>query len=67
MTRTRNAHGPHPHPLTPAGLPPGDSWWNGCPDCHTPIQGGTAGLTAHRRVFHRPDPDDRRPTITIET
>lgn len=28
------APGPHPHPLTLADFPTGDSWWNGCPSCH---------------------------------
>ncbi|MDH2392978.1 hypothetical protein QCN29_30220 [Streptomyces sp. HNM0663] len=39
-----------PHPLTPADLPAGDEWAHGCPTCHLPIQGGTAGLAAHRRT-----------------
>ncbi|MER5696068.1 hypothetical protein ACWDBO_30090 [Streptomyces mirabilis] len=55
----------HPHPLTPSELPDADEWWHGCPSCHLPIQGGSAGLTAHRRTVHthRGDP---RTLITIE-
>ncbi|MGC5400797.1 hypothetical protein ACPXCP_34275 [Streptomyces sp. DT20] len=49
---SRAAGGAHPHPLTPAELPDGDDWFRGCPDCHLPIQGGGAGLTAHRRTVH---------------
>ncbi|MFD6471153.1 hypothetical protein [Streptomyces goshikiensis] len=48
---SRAADGPHPHPLTPADLPAGDEWWNGCGECHTPVQGGAAGLAAHRRTL----------------
>ncbi|MEU2961214.1 hypothetical protein [Streptomyces albidoflavus] len=65
---SRAADGPHPHPLTPADLPPGDDdWFRGCPECHLPIQGGGAGLTAHRRTVHNPRRDygDRRTPITI--
>ncbi|MET9810811.1 hypothetical protein [Streptomyces halstedii] len=32
----------------------------GCPDCHLPIQGGTAGLAAHRRTVHTSAGDPRR-------
>ncbi|MEV6806542.1 hypothetical protein [Streptomyces sp. NPDC051132] len=65
--RSRAADGPHPHPLTPAGLTDGDDWFHGCPDCHLPIQGGAAGLAAHRRTVHNPRRDygDRRISITI--
>jgi hypothetical protein len=65
---SRTAPGPHPHPLTPAGLPDGDEWWRGCPDCHLPIQGGAAGLAAHRGTVHNPRRDygDRRTPITIQ-
>ncbi|MFJ9460957.1 hypothetical protein ACIRST_38545 [Kitasatospora sp. NPDC101447] len=62
---TRAAPGPHPHPLTPADLPPGTAWWSSCPECRSPIQGGPLGLRAHRRTAHRPDPSDRRIPITI--
>lgn len=64
---SRTADVPHPHPLTPAELPTGDEWWHGCPDCHLPIQGGGAGLAAHRRTVHNPrrDSGDRRIPITI--
>ncbi|MFE5669215.1 hypothetical protein ACFQ7W_35515 [Streptomyces niveus] len=64
---SRAADGPHPHPLTPADLPAGDDWSLGCPECHLPIQGGGAGLTAHRRTVHNPrrDHGDRRTPITI--
>ncbi|RCH65497.1 hypothetical protein DT019_27280 [Streptomyces sp. SDr-06] len=65
---SRAADGPHPHPLTPADLPPGDDdWVSGCPDCHLPIQGGADGLTAHRRTVHTHAGDSRRPiTIHLE-
>ncbi|MFI8194690.1 hypothetical protein ACIF8T_39335 [Streptomyces sp. NPDC085946] len=55
---------PHLPPLTPADLPEGDDWWHGCPDCHLPIQGGTAGLAAHRATVHTRSGDPRR-QITI--
>lgn len=55
----------HPHPLTPADLPAGDQWWHGCPSCHLPIQGGMAGLAAHRRTVHTRAGDPRIP-ITIQ-
>ncbi|PWJ02897.1 hypothetical protein DKG34_36100 [Streptomyces sp. NWU49] len=61
---SRAADGPHPHPLTPADLPDGDDRWHGCPDCHLPIQGGTAGLAAHRSTVHTRSGDTRR-KITI--
>ncbi|WP_309053582.1 hypothetical protein [Streptomyces sp.] len=61
---SRAADGPHPHPLTPAELPAGDEWWHGCRDCHLPIQGGAAGLAAHRRTVRTSAGDPRRP-ITI--
>ena len=61
---SRAAPGPHPHPLTPADLPPGVAWWQTCRECHTPIQGGPAGLTVHQRTVHRPGRDGRIP-ITI--
>ncbi|MFI9248053.1 hypothetical protein ACIGXF_37080 [Streptomyces sp. NPDC053086] len=61
---SRAADGPHPHPLTLAELPDGDAWFRGCPDCHLPIQGGDAGLAAHRRTVHTHAGDPRRP-ITI--
>lgn len=57
---SRAAPGPHPHPLTPADLPVGDQWGHGCPDCHLPIQGGIAGLTAHRHTVHTSADDPRR-------
>jgi hypothetical protein len=59
-----SAPGPHLHPLTPADIPAGDEWWRGCPDCHLPIQGGSAGLAAHRNTVHTRAGDPRRP-ITI--
>ncbi|MFB8406121.1 hypothetical protein [Streptomyces sp. NPDC055912] len=64
---SRAADSPHPHPLTPAELPAGEDWWNGCRECGTSIQGGTAGFTAHRRTVHDPRRDygDRRTPITI--
>ncbi|MFF5188712.1 hypothetical protein ACFY30_33940 [Streptomyces sp. NPDC000345] len=55
---------PHPHPLTPAELPEGDTWFQGCPECHLPIQGGAAGLDAHRRTVHT-HAGDHRHQITI--
>ncbi|WP_406347910.1 hypothetical protein OH787_40710 (plasmid) [Streptomyces sp. NBC_01547] len=65
---SRAALGPHPHPLTPADLPAGDAWAHGCDECHLPIQGGAAGLAAHRRTVHDPRRDygDRRTPITIQ-
>ncbi|GGN65420.1 hypothetical protein GCM10012285_68170 [Streptomyces kronopolitis] len=64
---SRAACRPHPHPLTPAELPDGDDWFHGCPNCHLPIQGGSAGLAAHRRTVHNPRRDcgDRRIPTTI--
>ncbi|MGW6866498.1 hypothetical protein [Streptomyces sp. NPDC054901] len=64
---SRAADGPHPHPLTPAELPAGDAWLNGCDECHLPVQGGAAGLAAHRRTVHDPRRDygDRRTRITV--
>ncbi|MFH9425489.1 hypothetical protein [Streptomyces sp. NPDC017529] len=62
---SRAADGPHPHPLTPAELPDGDDWCHGCPDCHLPIQGGGAGLIAHRRTVHTSAGDPRQ-RITID-
>ncbi|MEU0272467.1 hypothetical protein [Streptomyces sp. NPDC006307] len=61
---SRAAPGPHPHPLIPAG----DEWWHGCGECRIPIQGGSAGLVAHRRTVHAPPPrlGDRRTPITIQ-
>ncbi|MEU1128363.1 hypothetical protein ABZ383_00605 [Streptomyces sp. NPDC005900] len=53
---SRAADGPHPHPLTPADLPPNEDWSLGCPECHLPVQGGGAGLAAHRRTVHDPPP-----------
>lgn len=61
---SRAADRPHPHPLTPAELPDGDYWCHGCPDCHLPIQGGSAGLATHRRTVHTSVGDPRTP-ITI--
>ncbi|WP_217239826.1 hypothetical protein [Streptomyces sp. AC555_RSS877] len=64
---SRAADGPHPHPITPADLPTGDEWWRGCQDCHLPIQGGAAGLAAHRRTVHTAASDPRCPiTIHLE-
>ncbi|MCX5207601.1 hypothetical protein OG897_40130 [Streptomyces sp. NBC_00237] len=57
---SRAADGPHPHPLTPADLPSGDEWAQCCPRCHLVIQGGTAGLAAHRRTVHTRAGDPRR-------
>ncbi|MFI5808387.1 hypothetical protein [Streptomyces sp. NPDC051561] len=54
-----------PHPLTPAGLPAGDEWAQCCPACHLPIQGGSAGMTAHRRTVHTRAGDPRTP-ITVQ-
>ncbi|MEU6332039.1 hypothetical protein ABZ851_33005 [Streptomyces sp. NPDC047049] len=62
---SRAAPGPHPHPLTPADLPAGDEWWRGCPTCHLPIQGGSAGLAEHRRTVHTHRGDPRTP-ITVQ-
>ncbi|MEU4799455.1 hypothetical protein [Streptomyces sp. NPDC023327] len=64
---SRATDGLHPHPLTPADLPPSEDWSLGCPECHLPIQGGGAGLTAHRRTVHNPRRayGDRRTPITI--
>ncbi|MFC9640842.1 hypothetical protein ACFTZF_20110 [Streptomyces mirabilis] len=61
---SRAAPGPHPHPLTPAELPDGDDWFHDCPDCHLRVQGGGAGLAAHRRTVHTSAGDPRTP-ITI--
>lgn len=61
---SRAAPGPHPHPLTPADLPPGDDWWRTCSSCHLPVQGGTAGLAAHQRTVHSHRDDPRTP-ITV--
>ncbi|MER6564115.1 hypothetical protein ABT300_41630 [Streptomyces sp. NPDC001027] len=62
---SRAAQGPHP--LTPAELPAGDEWWHGCRDCHLPIQGGAAGLAAHRSTVHTSAGDPRHPiTIHLE-
>ncbi|MFE4177160.1 hypothetical protein ACFRR7_34855 [Streptomyces sp. NPDC056909] len=61
---SHSADGPHPHPLTPADLATGDHWFHGCPDCHLPIQGGAAGLAAHRSTVHT-SAGDPRTEITI--
>ncbi|MFF8618130.1 hypothetical protein [Streptomyces sp. NPDC015350] len=61
---SRAADRPHPHPLTPAALPARDQWARGCPECHIRIQGGAAGLAAHRRTVHTSAGDPRIP-ITI--
>lgn len=58
---SRAVNGPHPRPLTPADLPAGDTWFRGCPDCLLPIQGGGAGLAAHRRTVHTRAGDPRTP------
>ncbi|MFE3770861.1 hypothetical protein [Streptomyces sp. NPDC059122] len=58
---SRPADGPHPYPLTPAELPAGDEWWHGCPACHLPIQGGSAGLAVHRSTVHTSAGDPRTP------
>ncbi|WOT40676.1 hypothetical protein [Streptomyces coeruleorubidus] len=56
-----------PRPLTLADLLDGDEWCNDCPDCHLPIQGGSAGLAAHRSTVHTHAGDPRRPiTIHLE-
>ncbi|MER5757733.1 hypothetical protein [Streptomyces sp. NPDC002082] len=64
---SRAAPGPHPHPLTPAELPAEEDWWTGCGECNTAVQGGAAGLAAHRRTVHDPrrDYSDRRTPITV--
>ncbi|WP_345516008.1 hypothetical protein [Streptomyces yanii] len=54
---SRAADSLHPHPLIPAG----DQWAHRCPVCHLPIQGGSAGVAAHRRTVHNPDDDPRTP------
>jgi len=64
MPTNRAAPGPHPHPVTPDHLPAGEEWWRGCPTCFLPIQGGGAGLAAHRRTVHS-NRDDPRIPITI--
>ncbi|MFC9916228.1 hypothetical protein [Streptomyces sp. NPDC127197] len=46
-------------------MPDGDEWWRGCPSCHLPIQGGAAGLAAHRRTVHTSAGDPRTP-ITVQ-
>ncbi|MEF3117599.1 hypothetical protein [Streptomyces chrestomyceticus] len=61
MSRAADA----PHPLTPAELPDEDDWSHGCPDCHLPVQGGGAGLAAHRRTVHTSAGDPRH-RITID-
>lgn len=65
---SRAADGPHPHPLTPAELPARDEWWHSCGECRIPVQGGAAGLAAHRRTVHDPRRDygDHRRPITIQ-
>lgn len=37
-----------------AGVDPSE-WWQNCPDCNTPVQGGPAALSAHRRRVHEGD------------
>ncbi|MFI1286481.1 hypothetical protein ACH4U5_37970 [Streptomyces sp. NPDC020858] len=61
---SRPAPGPHAHPLTPAELSAGDEWVHGCDECYLPVQGGAAGLTAHRRTVHHHQDDPRTP-ITV--
>jgi len=56
--------GPHPHPVTPDELSGGEAWCHNCPQCRSPIQGGQAGLAAHRRTVHSHRDDPRIP-ITI--
>ncbi|MFE9445667.1 hypothetical protein ACFYO2_43600 [Streptomyces sp. NPDC006602] len=51
---------PRLHPFAQADLLAGDEWWRGCPDCHLPIQGGGAGLAAHRSTVHTSAGDPRR-------
>ncbi|MBT2406243.1 MULTISPECIES: hypothetical protein [unclassified Streptomyces] len=65
---SRAAPGTHPHLLTPVELSAGDEWVHGCDECCLPIQGGAAGLAAHRRTVHdaRRDYGDRRTRITIQ-
>ncbi|WP_322872206.1 hypothetical protein [Streptomyces goshikiensis] len=62
---SRAAEGPHP--FTPTELPAGDVWLSGCDECQLPVQGGAAGLAAHRRTVHDPRRDfgDRRIPITV--
>ncbi|MEV0616155.1 hypothetical protein AB0I81_22770 [Nonomuraea sp. NPDC050404] len=43
---------PHPHPLKPEDLEPGDHWTRACPHCPAYVQGGRAGLGAHIGVVH---------------
>jgi hypothetical protein len=37
-----------------AGVDPAE-WWQSCPDCNTPVQGGPAALAAHRSRVHEGD------------
>ncbi|MET9438096.1 hypothetical protein [Streptomyces sp. NPDC006551] len=64
---SRAANGRQPHPLTPADLPPGEDWWNGCRECGTAVQGGLAGFAAHRATVHHGRYDgDRRIPIQLD-
>jgi hypothetical protein len=42
-----------------AGVDPAE-WWQTCPECNTPLQGGPPALGAHRRRVHE---DDLRPRL----
>jgi hypothetical protein len=37
-----------------AGVDPAE-WWQTCPECTTPVQGGPAALAGHRRRVHEGD------------
>jgi hypothetical protein len=41
------------------GVDPAE-WWQTCPDCPTPVQGGPPALVAHRRRVHE---DELRPRL----
>lgn len=34
-----------------AGVDP-DQWWQACPECPVPVQGGPAAVAEHRRALH---------------
>jgi hypothetical protein len=56
---------PRSHPLVPADLPADQGWCHGCPHRRPTIQGGPAGLEAHRRTA-RTRRGDPQPVITIQ-